>query len=158
MSIRWVSGRCVVVGMVKAWSRVRTGRTSGGAGNWEAGRLGGWGAASGRVRVRVPARAQEGLAWLDLETGQKRGGQVKRATAETSPISLWVVLLTSRRRTKCHPDKGELHEDTPCCAKRRDWLSYGFLLWTTYARHCSGSLLLHFGGRDPRTRGGGWFR
>jgi hypothetical protein len=97
-------------GVVKGSDRQDVG--GGGAGNWEAGRLGGWGAASGRVRVRVPARAQEGLAWLDLETGQKRGGQVKRATAETSPISLWVVLLTSRRRAKCHPDKGELHEDT----------------------------------------------
>ena len=38
---------------------------------------------------------------------------MKRAscTAETSPISLCVVLLTSRRRIKCHPDKGELDED-----------------------------------------------
>jgi hypothetical protein len=77
MSIRWVSGRCVVVGMVKAWSRVRTGRTSGGGG-LGTGRLGGWEAGVQRVAAfGCGCRRERRRAWLGLTLRLGRKGGAK---------------------------------------------------------------------------------
>ena len=39
-------------------------------------------------------------------------------------------------------------------AKRRDWPSYDVLLWTTHARHCSGSPVIEIVGSHDRREGG----